>query len=254
MKIVLNTAFALPLLACAFQDVAAAVHTEPLDDFTEVTYTLPYRVELVATDSPFVRLEGSEDVFNEIKFQVRGDKLRIYEDRGWLSPWWSSRHADDVTLTVGYYMLEEISLTGSGDVFAAELEGDRIKLHLSGTGQVEVENISANDLNLHTTGTGRVLIHDAEVDTANSRLTGTGSIRISGTTNSQVLEITGSGKFFGRDLRAQETEAQITGTGNVQCWTEVSLKASITGSGDLSYFGNPQIDKKVTGSGKLKRL
>ncbi len=238
------------VLSLGLGSAQAAVEVREPGNFDRVSYSLPYTVEFVAADKTFVELDGNQDVFDNIRLRIRDGELRIYEEGGWFN-WFSG--GDDVVVTVGYVTLDGISITGSGDAFAGEIDGDEFKLTLSGSGKLESDLLSANDLLVLVTGSGQVRLHDVDIDTLNCRLTGSGDVRVSGTTNTQDIVVTGSGNFRAGDLRAQETQAKIQGSGDAEIWTELTLSASVMGSGNLNYFGQPRVEKSVLGSGRVQQ-
>ncbi|MEM9621870.1 MAG: head GIN domain-containing protein [Pseudomonadota bacterium] len=224
-----------------------AVHTP--EAFDRVHYQLPYDVEFVLSDAPFVEASGGS--LEDIRITVRRGELTLSQSRGWLS--WMIADADDLRLTIGYTQLDGIILSGSGDVYARELDSDQIKLSVRGSGVMEAEQVSANDLHLLSSGSGDIILHDVDVDTLNSAIKGSGDIQLRGTTNNFELSIQGSGDYLADKLRAQETQLSIQGSGDVTLWSEHSLDVSIMGSGNVTYYGNPRVTRSILGSGRVQR-
>ncbi len=135
-------------------------------------------------------------------------------------------------ITVPFKDLNNVSLTGSGDV----LTDDQIK-----SDQFEAE----------VTGSGDMII-DVEANRIDAKVTGSGDIKITGNTTELEIKVTGSGDFDGGSLNAQNVEAYVSGSGDARVIANNSIKARVNGSGDINYSGNPGTsDTKVMGSGDI---
>ena len=131
--------------------------------------------------------------------------------------------------------VDDISLTGSGDVYFKE-------------------GVNANILRLAVTGSGDV-IGKINVKTLESDVTGSGDIKISGHADNAKIGVTGSGDFSGRSLATINAVVRVGGSGDVAVNVSGSLQANVTGSGDIHYGGNPKnISKSTSGSGDISRF
>ena len=138
----------------------------------------------------------------------------------------------DVHIKVSFTSLDNVSLTGSGDV----LTNDQIK-----SDQFEAE----------VTGSGDMTI-DVEANSIDAKVTGSGDLKITGTTTKLEIKVTGSGDFDGGSLNAQNVEAYVSGSGDARVVANKNIKARVNGSGDINYSGNPRTsDTKVMGSGDI---
>ena len=137
-----------------------------------------------------------------------------------------------VHIKVPFTSLDNVSLTGSGDV----LTNDQIK-----SDQFEAE----------VTGSGDMTI-DVEANSIDAKVTGSGDLKITGTTTKLEIKVTGSGDFDGGSLNAQNVEAYVSGSGDARVVANKNIKARVNGSGDINYSGNPRTsDTKVMGSGNI---
>ena len=239
------TAFTAILLAGS---AWADSETRELDNFTKIAYTLPFEVEFVVADEHFVTLEGDDDTISEIITEVRGDTLSVREEDSWFD--WSD---EDIVLTIGFESLEAISMAGSGDGYAEELESDDFDIKISGSALLEIEKLSCNDLDIAIAGSGDVKLNELDADTLSTSIAGSGNVEASGRVVSQNVSISGSGDHNARELRSQEADVKVRGSGDVEIWAVAALEASVMGSGDIEYYGNPKVDDSILGSGTLKR-
>jgi putative autotransporter adhesin-like protein len=218
-----------------------------LKPFEHVNYSVPFNVEFVLSDTPFVTLEGDEDTIEEITTEVKDDVLHIRKESRWFD--WSD---GDVLITVGYPSIASINMAGSGDGYAEEINTDQLRLTISGSAELELDQLVCNDLIIVISGSGGIKLNDLDADTMNTRITGSGDVEASGRVVTQDIAITGSGDVQATDLRAQEVEVAIRGSGDAKVWALASLNAKVTGSGDIAYYGNPQVHESILGSGNIK--
>jgi len=137
-----------------------------------------------------------------------------------------------VIITVPFSEISKVSLTGSGDVYTADM-------------------IKTDSFEVNLTGSGDMIL-EVKASTIDAKITGSGDLKVSGETNDLEIKITGSGDFAGKSLIAKNTQAYISGSGDASVYASNSLKARVSGSGDISYSGNPDsTDLKVIGSGDI---
>ncbi len=227
----------------------AASETRELEEFSSISFSLPFEVEFVAADEHYITFEGDQDTIDEIKTKIKGNTLKVYKDNSWFD--WSD---DEVIVTIGYSELNAIALAGSGDGFAEAIETDDFKISISGSANLEIEHLKADSLRIAIAGSGDVAIVELDVDEVDSTIAGSGDIALSGRVVSQEISISGSGDHDASELRSQETTASVRGSGDVKVWAEARLAVSLVGSGDLQYYGDPDINDRVVGSGSITHL
>lgn len=222
--------------------------TRELSDFDAVAYMLPFDVEFVISDEPYVTLEGDQDTIDEVITEVEDGTLRITKNDGWFD--WSD---EEIYLTIGYQRLTAISMSGSGDGYAKEVEADDLSLRIAGSASLEIDSLICNDLEIKIAGSGNVNLNDLEADAMTTKIAGAGDVEVSGRVVSQSISISGSGDHNARDLRSQEADIKVQGSGDVEVWAVASLNAMVMGSGDIDYYGDPEINERIMGSGSVER-
>jgi hypothetical protein len=233
----------------AASNAAAATETRDVEDFVEISFTMPFDVEFVLSDKPYVRLDGDEDTIEEIITENRGDTLHIRKKDSWFD--WND---EEVVVTVGYRTLERISMSGSGDGYAQEINSDNLNLAISGSATLEIETLATGNLDISITGSGDVEIHTLKADAITTKIAGSGNVDLAGRADKQKISIAGSGNYSASKLKTSETDAKISGSGDIQIWVESRLSATVMGSGDIEYYGKPSLNERTMGSGDITRV
>ena len=105
---------------------------------------------------------------------------------------------------------------------------------------------------IRLSGSGNITVPDLSGDSLRVSLPGSGNITVDGTANTVDATVSGSGNVDCSGLKAKSASAKISGSGNIQVYASSSLDASISGSGTIQYSGNPaSVTKSVSGSGNI---
>ena len=132
--------------------------------------------------------------------------------------------------------LQNVMLSGVGDITVSDLISPQLALTLSGVGNVEVTNLEADELDIVFSGVG--------------------NFDISGTVDVQRLTITGLGDYEARDLTSLDATISIVGNDTQTATVRVSdmLTVTINGDGMVFYIGDPFVDSNITGSGSVQKI
>ena len=235
------------LISLISTTVWAAEETREVDDFSRISYTLPFEVEFVQADQPFVTLEGDADTIEEIETRVKNGTLKIFKDNSWFD--WSD---EPVVLTVGFTELVSVAMAGSGDGYAEAFNNDTFSIKISGSANLEVETLTCNDLDVTIAGSGDMQTHELSADDVRVSIAGSGNVDLAGRAVEQKVSISGSGDHNAAGLQSQEAEINIAGSGNAEVWVAAALDVSVVGSGDVLYYGEPKVEERVIGSGDIE--
>ncbi len=145
-----------------------------------------------------------------------------------------------------------ISVSGSGDIDAEKLSGEKCSVKVSGSGNIEVDQIQSNKLKVNISGSGDIDIDNLSADILGVSINGSGDMDIDGNADELNVTISGSGDFTGNKLKSEDVSINIYGSGDTRVWATESLEVHITGSGDVTYHGNPTVNSRVTGSGDIR--
>jgi hypothetical protein len=209
---------ALFLSACTFTvsyDEGSGVivnETRQVSNFNEVAFTGIGTLFITMGDEELLEIEAEDNILPRIETKVRGNRLEISFD----SDQWDDliRPTEPIRYFLTVITLEEVNLSGLGDVRIEGIEADRLVLTLSGAGRIEA----------------------------------------SGEAGDQVINVTGAGSYDGGDLRSENTDVNLSGAGSATVWATEFLDVNISGLGNVRYYGNPQIRETVSGLGNLENL
>lgn len=119
----------------------------------------------------------------------------------------------EIRYTISAAELKGVSIRGSGDIIATNLEHPEFNAVISGSGRIEPEGF-------------------AELLTVN---------------------ISGSGKYAGAALEAGTGEVTVSGSGDAVVNAVNILDVTISGSGSVEYLGNPALETSISGSGDVNQ-
>jgi hypothetical protein len=176
-------------------------------------------------------LEGSAKDLEKIITEVKDGKLKISTKPSF------NGNMDKVKIFISSAQLEEIGLSGSGNILAeGTVNTESFRAAVSGSGNITFKNLKAK-----------------KVETA---LSGSGDITLSGSEVAEKVSvaISGSGDINMENFVSADVEIAISGSGDCLVNAEKSLNCAISGSGDVGYKGKPVVNVKISGSGKVKSL
>lgn len=205
--------------------------TRTVSDYESVALTGSMDVILVKGSEGNLKIEAEENLQQHIVTEVSGGRLKISVEKGYsLNP---SRN-NDIIITVPFTDIEDVSLTGSGDIRSSD-------------------TVTANNFSINITGSGNVKL-PLQAKNTSANITGSGDIDLSGSSVDFDCKVTGSGDISAFDFKCQNVSAMVTGSGDIQVYASESLKASTPGSGDIEYRGNPKKeDFRTMGSGSISK-
>lgn len=192
-----------------------------------------FDVDLVSGSEGDLTLSGEENLLEHVVTEVKNGKLQIRTEKGYqLKP--SSWKTGGIRITVPVESIEEVSLSGSGDIVGKNpIKSARFLASMSGSGDISLE----------------VATEDME-----ATLSGSGDIELSGSTARFEVRVSGSGDVNAYDLNADEVKATVSGSADLQVTANEMLYARVSGSGDIHYRGNPsKVDSKTSGSGDITK-
>ncbi len=202
-------------------------------NFSELSLGIAGTVYLKQGSTNKVEIECDDDIYDEIEFELRGDRLVIKKEGDW--NWGNGWRKSEVDIYVTMKTIEGLSVSGSGLIEGqGKFETEDIKLSVSGSGDMELE---------------------LESDEMELRISGSGSIRLGGNAQEAEARISGSGKVKAEDLTVKVFSARISGSGSCYVNATDEIEASISGSGSVYYSGNPdRVISNSSGSGKVRKM
>lgn len=173
-----------------------------------------------------VRIEGQENIIDNLKLDVQGEVWLIGNKR----PVWQS---EPVKIFITLETLRLIKISGAGDVEFVNHFRDQ------------------KDLEIRISGSGKINL-DMEGRDINASISGSGDLNMKGSADNLDLVISGSGNIRAFDLTTEKAEIRISGSGGMELSVENRLDARISGSGSVLYKGDPRVNSSVSGSGSVR--
>jgi hypothetical protein len=224
----LSLLFILAITAGSF---AQAKRTINVSDFDGVNLGGSGIVYITQGSNYSVEFVGSDDLFEDMKFEVRSNKLNIGRKKS--SSWSRSSGKYEVFITMPE--IRDLSVSGSGRMIIEK-------------------TVSTDDLDLIVSGSGKMQIR-VKASAVDVSISGSGEIEAIGEAKSLDASISGSGKVMGKNFTVSNVDARISGSGNVYVHATNSIESRISGSGSIYYSGEPShINNNSSGSGKIKKM
>ena len=218
-----------------------------------------------------LRVEAEDNLMQYFKTDMRGGTLWI----GTTPRSVNLRPTKPIRFFLTVKGLNEISISGSGDIQVPDLETGRFSVNIGGSGDVNLGDLNADKMEISIGGSGDVGAGRVKVQSFQVRVNGSGdislaelnaddlSLDVNGSGNLRIddgqvgegeISINGSGNFRAEDLASKEVVIKIGGSGDVTVWVMDSLDARINGSGNVRYYGRPTVSTSGNGSGNLTSL
>jgi hypothetical protein len=180
--------------------------TRDVSDFDEIVVLGSGKVIVDVTGTESLEIEAEDNIMEFLTTEVIDGRLELgFESGQLLSP------RRDITYTITASQLNGVTIRGSGDIDASNIDTDTFAAQISGSGDVDPV----------------------------------------GTSDHLEVTISGSGRFDGTDLESVTGEVKVSGSGNVVVNVTDDLDVSISGSGDVKYIGNPSLNSNISGSGDI---
>ncbi|WP_340112218.1 head GIN domain-containing protein [Maribellus mangrovi] len=202
--------------------------------FSEISLRVSGKVYLEQGEPQSVRVVAKESTLEDLITEVRGSELIIRFPNKTIFQRNFNPGKIEIYITVPE--VDALSISGSGDIMANELESRILNLAVSGSGNIEIDELDSKKVKGTISGSGNIKLDDG------------------GVAEEITVAISGSGNFDAEGFEADAVNVTTSGSGNCKVSSNGSIKARIAGSGSIYYKGNASIDASVAGSGKVKKM
>ncbi len=127
-------------------------------------------------------------------------------------------------------------------------------LSISGAGNVQADALKSSTLGLDISGAGKVDMKGLDIQTLTVKSSGAGTFDLAGIANKQTVTLSGTGNYQAGDLKSQTASIVVSGAGNSTLWVMESLNVQISGLGKVDYYGSATVDQQISGAGTVKNL
>ena len=266
---------ALLVSGCGFQMVSGsgriASETRNIRGFSSVTLAGIGNLYLTQGETESVRIEAEDNLIPYFETSVQGSTLTIGIKNQYIGI--NLQPTKPVKFYVTLPKIEAVTLAGSGNIFAGEIQTSAFKISLLGSGNISADSLTATTANLRLAGSGDINIGSVTADGLTANIAGSGNIKVSmlkattvsattagsgdfnmsGEVNDQHIEILGSGDYLAGKLNSQTATVRQTGSGSSQLAVSDTLDVTILGSGDVVYSGSPHMNVSIAGSGRVNQ-
>lgn len=186
-------------------DSQSASDTRPIGPVSAISADGAFAVTVKIGAPPSLTIETDKNLLPIVKTDVSNGTLEIYTDQ--------SYSADRrIKVTVTSPGVGDISASGSNEIHADGLTGDKLTISLNGSNHVEM--------------TGNV--------------------------STMTVKMSGSNHLLARQLIANTANVTDSGSGNATVDAREEIVAEISGAGSISVYGNPkQRSTQVNGAGTI---
>ena len=192
----------------------------------EITLLGPDTVHLVQGDKLAIKVEGTQDAKDRLRFVLKDGKLAIGREG------WKIGGGDDLaTIEVTVPAAKRLVMAGSGTIRADALRGDTASVSIAGSGDVEVPSVDTQEFKVEVIGSG--------------------DLKAGGKAKSLKVSIAGSGTANLAGLSAEEAKIDVAGSGDTSFASDGQVSANIVGSGSVRVKGRAQCKVTTMGSGSL---
>ncbi len=231
LRLFFNALFALLILS----NVAFAENEErDVPAFSKIALRIDAKVYVEQGDKQSVEIVAKPSTLNDLITEVKSRTLQIRFPANYL---FKKIDPGKIEIFITIPQVDGLSVSGSGDIMAEELEARILDLMTSGSGKIVIEKLNSERISATLSGSGNIFIKDSD------RVVDDFSVSISG-----------SGNMDASRMEAHKVKVKIAGSGNCLITSNGSINARIAGSGNVEYKGNPAIDSSIAGSGKVKKM
>lgn len=165
------------------------------------------RIFVDVSETESLTIEAEDNLLPLLSSEVIGGRLELRTSES-ISP------TRPIIYTIGAAAFEGISIVGSGDLVATNLDCASFDASIAGSGNFD----------------------------------------LTGQCDRLDLSIVGNGDFAGEAFEVGTADIDISGSGDVVVNAVDELVVRISGSGDVEYLGDPSTDIDIAGSGDVRKL
>jgi hypothetical protein len=189
------------------------------------------------SDQELLTVEAEAELMPKIISEVRNHKLFLKIGRDWY---------ERIVRGMGFFHFEHLKYIVSMVTIHS--------LEISGAGQLEAARISTDTIRIEISGQGDVVINELIGDSLALQTSGQGNVQIAGNVKEASIMVSGSGDIDCSNCHCQKVSVNISGRGNVKVWADSDLEINISGMGNVTYSGNPRITQHISGLGEIIHL
>jgi len=215
--------------------------TRPISGVTGVELATIGNVIIEIGEKESLRIEAEDNLMKFFETNVRGDTLKIGTNPSTVN----LRPTKPVYFFLTVKELEQVIISGSGDIQVPDLESGQFNVDIGGSGDISMGDLDADkfyiaiggsgdvsagrvkvpSIRVKINGSGDITLMDLKADDLSLSVNGSGNLRIDdGKVSEQDIDINGSGNFRAEDLSSKVTSIRIGGSGDITVWVRCPMK------------------------------
>lgn len=198
-----------------------------VSNFNSIDASGAYNIVLNEGTENKIKIEADENLIKLIKTEVKNNILKIYNDKPITNP-------KKLNIIITYKNLIAIESSGACKITGnSAIKTEHFSINLSGT----------TDLNLKLAVVG-----------LNTISSGAGSISISGSADTQNVELSGVSSYNASDLITNITTIDLSGAGSAEINAIKEINGELSGVGSIYYIGQPIKNISISGLGSISSI
>ena len=234
------------MVSCVYRENVLVPDSEritqirPLKGYERIEVYGSPTVIYTQADSFSVRVEGPENIVNNILTDVEGNTLTVRNK--------------------GKIGIINISIGSAGDVKVYVSSPDLIGVQLYGSGDFKSDGlVDTDNMRIELRGSGDIDFSDIICDNCTSEVVGSGDLRIRRLKAiTSAISLVGSGDMSVSQWDVRDTDINLRGSGDVNVHFVEGCKratCNLVGSGDITLRGHlDSVKKHKTGSGDIDHI
>lgn len=197
--------------------------------FNNVTAATSDRIIIRRGDNFAISARGRRALLDRLAIRTDGSTLEIRREGNFSAT--EQQRLGSAVITVTLPRLTGVTLAGSGEVTADQLDGGTAALVLAGSGDMTIANAITDKLSI--------------------TLAGSGDVTVTGRADRAEVTVAGSGSVAGTTFGARDAEVTVAGSGDVTLTVRNRAEVSVFGSGDVTIVGGATCQTNSRGSGNV---
>lgn len=225
-----------------------------LKPFTKIDINLNANTKITFGDDHYIEISGEEEDLDRIEIDVRHNTLIVKTEGSNSWGWFKNRQKSRVEVRITIKNLEDLDVSGAGDVMLPMLDQDDLKLDVSGV--IDLETGGRVDyLTIDKSGAGNVYLKKIVSKRVNIDKSGAGGMEISGVANRLKIDCSGASSLDFEDFVVEYLDADMSGANSLRITVNKEVSADLSGASSVRFKGDAEIVYKDTsGASSVKRF
>jgi hypothetical protein len=198
-------------------------------EFDGVSLSGTGELTIIQAEEYSLQIEAEDNIMPYILTEVRHGVLYIGIKDGIFI-----QNRKPLRYTVMVPNITLLDVSGSGEIFSADIDTEKLLVDVSGSGKITIEDLATESLGVQISGSGEVITQ--------------------GEAPEQMIDISGAGSYAASKLKSDNVDVHVSGSGETKLWVTDTLSVDVSGAGDVMYQGNPKISSNMTGAGEVTQI